>query len=192
MSTKLATKTVARRNLGTGNSRLPRRESWRFAMQKGLTRDRCVSFSLLLGLALVSLLLVTPSSLQASYGEQMITFSGQRISSIFDGLSPSRFARYSAPARSRSPKMSGLLEERSLDLHLVAHLVLAQCGQCTPTACFGSFERQTDCYGCCTDPVACPSPLHNYKTDSKNNKPSDQVQDEPCGPECCDDFYNCD
>ena len=85
--------------------------------------------------------------------------------------------------------MSRLWEERMSDLHLGAHFLKA-CDVCQPTACFGSFERTVPCSGCCTDEVGCNG-VNNYQTDSKNNKQSDQVKNEPCGADCCDDYADC-
>jgi hypothetical protein len=48
--------------------------------------------------AIATLALVTPYNLQAKATEQIITFSGQKITSIFDGLSPSHFALVCAPS----------------------------------------------------------------------------------------------
>jgi len=159
-------------------------------MRKDLASHRGISLSLALGLSLISLVLVAPCNLHAASNEQMITFSGQKLLSIFDGLGPSRFARYSVPMRRGPRKMSWLLDEKALDGQLGARYILAQCGQCNPVACFGSFDRATPCSGCCTDPIGCPA-LSNYTTDSKNYDQDDQVKDEPCGADCCDDFTNC-
>jgi len=71
-------------------------------MQKGLSSFRGISLSLALGLALATLVLVAPPNVRAASNPPMITFSGQRISSIFDGLMPSHFALSSAPKRNRA------------------------------------------------------------------------------------------
>jgi hypothetical protein len=158
-------------------------------MEKGLSRDSGNLLLLASGFALVSLVLMVPCSLHAASNVQMITSSGQTLLSIFEDLSPSRFARYSVPTRGGPRKMSSLLDERALDGHLGARYLLA-CATCNPGSCFGSFERATPCSGCCTDPVGCPA-LNNYTTDSKNYDQDDQVKDQPCGADCCNDFTNC-
>lgn len=151
---------------------------------------RGTSLCLALGLVLASLVLIVPCNLHAASNEQMITFSGQKITSIFDGLGPSRFAPDFAPKRDKSRKTSWLLllEEKSLDGHLGAHYLKA-C-TCQDSACFGSFEIVVPCYGCCTDPTGCGQ-INNYQTNTSKGTQGDQVEDEPCGPDCCDDFFGC-
>lgn len=157
-------------------------------MEKGLSRDSRVSLLLILGLALASLALVMPLRVQATSTEQVITFSGQKVPSIFDGLLPSHFGLYIGRRRNKLRNLSSW-EEKMSDVYLGARFLEA-CDTCQPTACFGSFERTVPCSGCCTDEVGCNG-VNNYQTDSKNNKQSDQVQNEPCGADCCDDYANC-
>ena len=139
--------------------------------------------------AIATLALVTPYNLQATATEQIITFSGQKITSIFDGLSPSHFALVCAPRRERSRKPSWLLEEKSLDQHLRAHFLNA-CATCQDTSCFGSFEIVVPCSGCCTDPTGCGQ-INNYQTNTTKGTQQDQVEDEQCGPDCCDNYFGC-
>jgi hypothetical protein len=157
--------------------------------KKGLSKNRGIGSSQAFGLIFASLLLMAPCDLHTASNERMMTFSGQEISSIFDGLKPSRFALDFIPKRDKPRNVSRLWEEKMSDVHLGAHYLKA-CNLCQPGACFGSFERATPCYGCCTDPTGCPG-LNNYTTDSKNYDQDDKVQDEPCGAHCCDDFANC-
>jgi hypothetical protein len=159
-------------------------------MKKGLSDYSRVVLLLVSGLVLAILVLMTPLTLPAASSEQIITHWGQKIPSIFDGLKPSRLALELVPKREKARNMSWVGEGRTLGRQFVAHLRTAcSVGQCTPIACFGQFERATPCSGCCTDSVGCPA-LNNY-TDSKNYDQDDQVKDEPCGADCCDDFANC-
>jgi hypothetical protein len=60
-------------------------------MQNGLSSYRAISLSLVLGLALTGLALMVPCNLHAASNEQTITFSGQKISSVFEGLGDADF-----------------------------------------------------------------------------------------------------
>jgi hypothetical protein len=157
-------------------------------MRNNLPRATSVLLVLVLGLAFGILVLMMPLRAQAASTEQVITFSGQKVPSIFDGLVPNHFALYVAHRRNKLHNLSSW-EEKMTDLHLGARFLEA-CDTCQPTSCFGSFERTVPCSGCCTDEIGCNG-VNNYQTDSKNNQESDQVQNEPCGADCCDDYANC-
>jgi hypothetical protein len=149
-----------------------------------------VSVSLALGLALASLLFVSPRTLQAASSEQIITFSGETISSIFEGLNPSHFAEYSGPTSGRSRKISGLLEEKSLDALLGARLRTV-CTTCDPdTPCSGHYEKIIPCSGCCVNPVGC-GVVNNFVTDTVHQDYDDGEYDTYCGANCCVDSQPC-
>jgi ribosomal protein S27E len=160
-------------------------------MQEGLSSYRRISLSLGLGFALVSLVLIAPCNLRAAANEQMITFSGQRLPSIFDGLHPSRFARYSVTTRGGSRKVSWLLEEKTLGRHAGAHLRVA-CSSCgSDTTCAGHYEVITACSGCCTNSTGCPA-LNNFHSDTQHATYQDGEYDCFCGEDCCTDAGGCD
>jgi len=164
------------------------RPLWRFLMRRCFCK--CQALKILVGVVLAGVGIGVPFKSQAELPPEIIDFSGHRIPSVFDGLNPSRFARYSEPPRGKSTKAGSFLKDGILEGRFGARYLLAQCPECQPIACFGQFDRAVPCYGCCTDPIGCPG-LNNYQTDPKNNHEYDQVRDQPCGADCCDDFANC-
>jgi hypothetical protein len=148
-----------------------------------------------LSLFLAGLVLTTPCETQAASIEAIVTSSGTTISSIFYGLRPSSYAHYgeqSARAEKRG-RISRLLEENSLDAHLGARYLVAQCGQCSPdTACAGHYEVIVDSSGCIDSPPgACALPLHNAHIDTHNASYSQGSLDSYCGLCCCLDAQGC-
>jgi hypothetical protein len=156
-------------------------------MQKVSSSYRCVSLSLALGLALASLVLTVPCRLQSSSIKHIVTPVGSKIPTIFAGLKP--YAREHLSRREGVPNTNHLWEERILDKRLGAHYRQA-CTQCTPGQCFGHYEIVVPCYGCCTNPTGCGQ-INNYQTNTSKGTYNDQVEDEPCGPDCCDAFFGC-
>jgi hypothetical protein len=169
-------------------------------MRSAPSRKRLSAF-VSVGLTLALVALTTPRAASAASLE-IITFTGQRIQSIFEGLLPSRYVleyRGGGKPRQLNPSWRGRLEGRSLweggaqpQASTARFLRVQDCGPtlCQIGQCFGQYDRAVPCYGCCTDPTGCPS-LNNYQSDPTKNKESDQVIDEPCGADCCDDFNNC-
>jgi hypothetical protein len=161
-------------------------------MQKVLSSYRGVSLSLALGLALASLVLMSPRKVQAASNERIITFSGQRIPSVFEGLGPSHFAEESVSTRGKSREMSWLLEGTTLDGQLEARLRMA-CTTCSnDTSCTGHYEVLEDSSGCIEQPPgACQLPLNNAHTDTHNGFYDDGSYVSYCGQYCCSDAYLC-
>ncbi len=87
-------------------------------MQKSFPRKCGISATLVLGFALMS-----PDALLAVSKDQVITSSGQKISSIFEGLMPSQFmlecVRHHQDGRRRKEKL--LLDERQSEGYFGAH-----------------------------------------------------------------------
>jgi hypothetical protein len=150
----------------------------------------------ILSIFLAGLVLTTPRETQAASIEAIITSSGRTISSIFYGLRPSSYAHYEEEQSAKSEKrrrISKLLEDNSLDAHLGARYLVAQCGQCSPnTACAGHYEVIVDSSGCIDSPPgACTLPLHNAHTDTRNGSYSQGARDTYCGLYCCLDAEDC-
>lgn len=144
-----------------------------------------------LSLTLVGLALTAAVELHAAENTRTITPSGQRIESIFDGLSPSRFAleyRFEWP---RPKGMHGLIEGKDIDEIFGANFVRVQCQCPSDTSCAGHFEVLTPCSGCCLNPTGCQG-VNNFHSDTQNGSYSEGVYDSFCGVDCCTDANGCD
>ncbi len=159
-------------------------------MQRVHPRNCGVSVILELSLAFTSLLLMLPCKLSAASSEQIITPSGQKISSIFQDLKP--LVLEFVPSRDKARKERWLSEELNLEGHLGAHLTMACSITCpNDTVCSGHYEVIGDSTGC-VDPLdACPLPLHNAHTDTVNGTYGEGSYDSYCGQYCCSDAQGC-
>jgi hypothetical protein len=156
-------------------------------MQKSLSRKCGITASLVLGFALMS-----PDVLLAASNSRVVTFSGQEIASIFEGLKPNRFLLEYVPERSKARKERWRLEEGKLDAHLGARYIPVQCGQCSPdTPCADHYQVFHDSSGCIDPLGACSLPLSNATTDTENGKYSSGAYDSYCGQYCCEDAQPC-
>ncbi|MFZ0770925.1 MAG: hypothetical protein WCA49_22430 [Candidatus Sulfotelmatobacter sp.] len=157
-------------------------------MQRSFSRKCGVSAVLIFGLALVS-----PDGLLATSNGRVITFSGQEIPSIFEGLKPNRFLLEYVPDRSKARKERWRLEEGKLDTHLGARYILAQCAACpSDTPCADHYQVLEDSSGCIDPLGACQLPLHNATTNTKTGVYSQGAYDSYCGEYCCEDAQECD
>jgi hypothetical protein len=156
-------------------------------MQKSSSRKYVVSAILALGFALIS-----SGAMFAASNNQLITFSGQEISSIFEGLKPSQFILDYLRRRNRAQREKWFLDERTGGARLGAHLVLAQCGNCpSDTQCADHYQVLHNSSGCLDPLGACPLPLHNATTDTQNGTYSEGSYDSYCGLYCCEDAQEC-
>ena len=129
-------------------------------MQKGpLSGNTAVAVGLLL--ILMSRILLM------SADDRVIARSGERISSLFEGLA-SESATMSYPQSSRAAKTQAWsLGEESLGSGPVSYFRYAQCVICPPqTQCADHYQVLHPSSGC-TNTVACPLPLSNASTDTK-------------------------
>lgn len=150
----------------------------------------------LCALVLSFFLLTLPCSINAATSYSMVSMKGQRLASIFDGLTPSWFARENmlqkfGPIRFRQRTRFSLPDMLP---EFGARYVQAQCITCPPTeACSGNFTKLVPLppgVGC-DNPIACPS-VNNFTTDPSD--PTSQnvgEQNSYCGPSCCVDAETC-
>jgi len=144
---------------------------------------------------------MVPCRVQAASSPRIITFSGQKITSIFEGLRPSHFApEFRGKDRNgegRRPWEERLRRdqpwEEGASGRRGARFVLAQCGQCNPnTPCIDHYVVITSCgASCCVNPVGC-GVVSNFKIDTQHGFYHDGEQDTYCGLYCCVDSENCD
>lgn len=145
---------------------------------------------------LTSLVLLSPVNLLGGSGMRMITLSGKRVMNVFEGLSPN----IAVPRRNgtlgnslpRSRPWRGKLTDDRVGKQWSSQQnrpwrFLEVCETCFFGPCFGQYMRTVTCHGCCTNWQVC-QPISNYESDPDHEPPSSQVRDEPCGPDCCDDF----
>jgi hypothetical protein len=143
-----------------------------------------------LGAAGVALLLLAgiPYKSLAASGPRIVTSSGDKVVSIFQGLKPSPYAHYQS-FRSRRGPPGDRLSER----HLGARYRTVQCVSCpSTTKCADHYQNIVDASGC-VDPLGgCALPLHNAVTDSTKAPYNQGAQDSFCGEYCCEDAEDCD
>jgi hypothetical protein len=155
-------------------------------MQKSLLRKCGVTATLVLGFALMS-----PDALLAASNSRVVTFSGQEIASIFEGLKPNRFLLEYVPERSKARKERWRLEEGKLDAYLGARYIPVQCGQCPPTLCADHYQKLVPSTGC-IDPLGASLNLENATTNTTEATYRQGAFDIPCGEYCCEDAQDCD
>lgn len=150
---------------------------------------------LLLGLALtvatLVLILVVPCEVLAEPNIAVVTPSGQRVHSIFEGLRRSSYARHVKGHRfdrdSRVQLKGGYPDEG-----LQAGYLPVQCTQCpSDSVCSGHYEKLVTSTGCVDPYGACPLPLNNAVTDTQTKPYSSGSYDSYCGVHCCLDAQFC-
>ena len=147
------------------------------------------------GVAVVGVSLMMPCKAAAA-SDEVITFAGRRVSSIYEGLQPSSYSQESAAEPRDRVRLwqdrlmyDPLGEQWSFRRHRRPRYLPA-CTFCDSGSCFGHFEIVVPCYGCCTNPSGCGQ-INNYQTNTTKGVYNDQVIDDPCGPDCCDAFFGC-
>ncbi|HEY2170853.1 MAG TPA: hypothetical protein VGJ30_14605 [Candidatus Angelobacter sp.] len=142
----------------------------------------------------VSLLVSVPTRAATSYST--VAIGGKMLESIFDGLTPSWFAKQNMLQKFGSVRFRQRTRFSLPDTlpEFGARYVPVQCVGCPPTeACSGHFTKIIPLppgVGC-DNPIACPS-VNNF-----TNDPSDQTiqnvgeQNSYCGPSCCVDAETC-
>lgn len=118
----------------------------------------------------------------------IVTSSGDKVVSIFDGLRPSPYAHYRGSRARRGPSGDWLSER-----YLGAKYRTVQCVSCpSNTKCADHYQNIVNSSGC-VDPLgACALPLHNAVTDSTKAPYNQGAQDSFCGEYCCEDAEDCD
>lgn len=135
------------------------------------------------------------TSVHAESSPAIIAADGKTIASVFEGLTPSWFARQEVIQQLQRHPGNVWRGKLSSNLSIFgARVVEAQCVACPPTeACSGNFTRLIPLppgVGC-DNPIACPS-VNNFQID-----PTDPSlrnlgeQNSYCGPSCCVDAEIC-
>lgn len=146
-----------------------------------MTRGSLVAITLFAGMVMTN-----PGGLYAASNHAIITQSGQSLSSVFEGLKPSPFAktnllwRYQPASRDwkgiTSNRLPGLLRVR-----------IVEGGSCPSTeVCSGNFTVIVGSGGC-TDPSCV---VHNFIVDPSGDCFAGE-QNAYCGDNCCVDAQDC-
>lgn len=133
-------------------------------MQRGFSCACRISAIFVVGVSLAS-----PHALLSASESQMITISGQKISSVFEGLKPSKFIlEYLRLQRDRRRNTERwLLDERKSEANLGARYLTVQCSQCpNTTVCADHYQFLDDSIGCVDTLGVCSLPLKNATTDT--------------------------